>query len=499
MPRFPALNRDLRVDAVVVGGGITGVTAAYLLKKAGKSVAVIERGRCGGVDTACTTAHVTCVTDKRLHQLVDSFGKERAKAAWDAGLAAMDQIYSNIQNEELACEFKWVPGYLHAPLGAKGDAGRKAFERDAQLANEFGFRADFLDSIPEIGAPGVRFAHQAKFHPLKYAGGLLRTLPGRGCHVFEQTAMEEVEEKPLAVRAGRHKITCDYLVLATHNPLMGKANILSATLLQTKLALYSSYAIGARIAPGLWPEASFWDTAEPYHYLRIDRRRGFDYAIFGGADHKTGQQIETERAYKELERVFRQLVPSARIDHRWSGQVIETPDGLPFIGELGRDQFVATGFAGNGMTFGTLAGMMAVDHLLGRKNPWRDLFAVNRKPIRGGIARYLKENKDYPYYLVRDWAARSEGKSLRDLSRNQGRILTLDGKRVAAYRDEHGGVSLCSPVCTHLKCIVAWNKAEQTWDCPCHGSRFKPTGEVISGPAEEDLQKIPVPKGKQDG
>jgi Rieske Fe-S protein len=190
-------------------------------------------------------------------------------------------------------------------------------------------------------------------------------------------------------------------------------------------------------------------------------------------------------------------IPKASVEHRWSGQVIETNDGLPFIGETAERQFVATGFGGNGMTFGTLAAMMAVDACLGRKNPWAELFSPHRKKLRG-TWHYFKENKDYPYYLVRNWVAGSEGKDLRTLKRSSGKILNLGGKKVAAYRDEKGIVTLCSPVCTHLKCIVGWNEVEQTWDCPCHGSRFKPTGEVLSGPAEQPLNRIamPAPAGR---
>lgn len=178
------------------------------------------------------------------------------------------------------------------------------------------------------------------------------------------------------------------------------------------------------------------------------------------------------------------------VDHHWSGQVIETPDGLPYLGETASQQFAATGFAGNGMTFGTLGAMMAVDAFQKRKNPWAELFHVRRKKIRGGTWDYLKENKDYPYYLLRDWLGGAEAKSLKAIKRIQGKILHLEGKKVAAYRDAQGEVSLCSPVCTHLKCIVGWNDAEKTWDCPGHGSRFAATGEVLAGPAEEPLEKL---------
>jgi glycine/D-amino acid oxidase-like deaminating enzyme/nitrite reductase/ring-hydroxylating ferredoxin subunit len=494
LPAFPSLTEDLTVDVAVIGAGMTGITAAYLLKKAGYRVAVIERERCGTMDSGHTTAHLTCVTDERLHKLVAAFGKEPVKATWEAGLAAIDQINATIRAEKIDCEFKWVPAYLHAAPGSDLHAERNALQKDAELANALGIRAEFMEAIPSLGLPGVKFFHQAKFHPLKYLSALLLTIPGNGSGVFEHTVADAVTEEPLAVEVGRNRVKCRYVILATHTPLLGKTNLLSATLFQTKLALYTTYVVGAKIPPGVWPEASFWDTAEPYHYLRIDRRSDFDYAILGGQDHKTGQQPHTLAAYQLLEEHLQKLIPKAKVDHRWSGQVIETIDGLPFIGETSDHQFAATGFAGNGMTFGTLGAMMAVDTFHGRRNPWAEIFDIKRKKLRGGTLTFFKENKDYPFYLVRDRLARSEGTSLRSLQRNQGRILNLRGHKVAAFRDEAGHVSLCSPVCTHLKCIVRWNEAERTWDCPCHGSRFKPTGEVLAGPAEEPLEKLPMPE-----
>jgi Rieske Fe-S protein len=213
--------------------------------------------------------------------------------------------------------------------------------------------------------------------------------------------------------------------------------------------------------------------------------------IFGGEDHKTGQATDTPACYAALEASLTRLVPDIEVTHRWSGQVIETNDGLPYIGETSAHQFAATGFSGNGMTFGTLAGMMARDAALGRSNPWRDLFDIDRKTLRGGTWDYLKENKDYLYYLVRDRFAASE-KSLRAVPRGEGRLVELNGEQVAAYRDPKGVVTLRSAVCTHMGCHVAWNGAERTWDCPCHGSRFKPDGDVLAGPAESPLAEVEV-------
>ncbi len=493
LPRFPRPAQDFDVDVAIVGGGITGITAAHLCKQAGKCVALLERGRCASVDTGNTTAHVTCVTDTRLQDLVRRWGSAHAAAVWDAGAAAIDQITALIQREAIACDFQWVPGFLHAPATGTPDLARheKLLRREARVARELGIAATFEESIPFLGMSGVRFPQQAIFHPRKYLAGLLRGIPGQGSHVFEGAAPDAFEPgDPIALKVGDHRIRCRYLVLATHTPLMGTTGLLPATLFQTKLYLYTTYAFSARIPRGLVPAGSYWDTSDPYNYLRVEPRRGFDLAIYGGEDHKTGQRANTGAAFARLEKRFRKLVPSADITHYWSGQVIATNDGLPYIGETAKHQFVATGFAGNGMTFGTLGAMMAVDAMLGRRNPWQDLFAVDRRKLRGGTWNYLKENKDYPYYLVRDWLAGSEGRSLRALRRGQGKILQLGGRKVAAYRDDAGRVTLRSPVCTHLGCIVRWNPAERTWDCPCHGSRFQPTGEVIAGPAEQPLAPV---------
>jgi glycine/D-amino acid oxidase-like deaminating enzyme/nitrite reductase/ring-hydroxylating ferredoxin subunit len=487
--RYPRLDRNLTVDVAVIGAGITGLTAAYLLKKSGQRVAVIDRRRAGGVDSMLTTAHVTCVTDQDLSTLVRHFGRDHAWAVWDAGLAAIEQIDRIVGREEIDCEWTWVDGYKHAAPGAAADE-RQTLQQEAQLADDLGFEASYLDAVPLFGVPGIRFGGQAKFHPRRYLAALARLVDGGGSHVFEHTESEDVTAEPLAVCANGRRISCGHVVIATHTPLAGKTNLPSALALQTKLYLYTSYAIGGRLPSAQVPEACFWDTADPYHYLRVDAHRGFDYAIYGGRDHKTGQAADTAECFAALERDAQSILPGLDITHRWSGQVVETNDGLPFIGETSDRQFAATGYAGNGMTFGTLAGMMAHDFVAGRKNPWRDLFDPTRTKVLGGAWDYIKENVDYPYYLIRDRFAGPEGRSLREVRRGEGRILEVNGQRVAAYRSEQGSVTRLSPVCTHLGCEVRWNGAEHTWDCPCHGSRFTPAGRVLAGPAETPLEKL---------
>jgi len=493
LPRFSHLREALKVDVLVVGGGMTGISAAYLLKKTGRTVALVERDRCAQADTGHTTAHLTCVTDLRTQQLVKTFGRDHAQAVWDAGMAAIEQIHEIIKAENIACEFVRIPGYLHASINSSRDETQE-LKRDADLASELGFAAEFVSHVPLFQRPGIRFENQAKFHPLLYLAELVARIPGNGSHVFERTEAKDFEgggkEGPIRVTANGQIITCDVVVIATDVPLTGLSDVASAALLQTKLAPYTSYVIGATLPKKLAPEASFWDTSDPYYYLRIDPQRQRDYAVFGGLDHKTGQATDTNTFFDELEKTLHSFLPEAKVDRRWSGQVIESHDGLPLIGETTERQFVATGFSGNGITFGTLSGMMICDAIVGRKNPWRKLFDPNRKQVRGGVWNYFSENLDYPYYMIKDRVTASEGKSLKSLNRGEGKILKLDGKRVAAYRDADGRATVLSAVCTHLGCIVHWNQAESSWDCPCHGSRFDCTGKVIAGPAETPLERV---------
>jgi glycine/D-amino acid oxidase-like deaminating enzyme/nitrite reductase/ring-hydroxylating ferredoxin subunit len=369
------------------------------------------------------------------------------------------------------------------------DTDVRRLRDEASLAADLGFDAAFIANAPLVNRPAVRYEDQARFHPRKYLAGLARAIVEKGGQIFEHSEAAEFSDEPRSVTANGHTVSCGHFVIATHTPLTGTRNLASATLFQTKLALFTSYAIAGRVAKDKVPDALWWDTGEPYHYLRLESHRDDDLVIFGGEDHKTGQADDTTACYERLERALAELIPGVKTTHRWSGQVIETPDGLPYIGETAEREFAATGFSGNGMTFGTLAGMMASDRVLGRANPWTTLFDPGRKTLRGAW-EYLKENKDYPYYLIRDRFAGAEAKSLRAIARGKGKVLEHKGQQVAAYRDQSGATILRSAICTHMGCLVDWNEAERTWDCPCHGSRFEPDGSVISGPAEEPLEKV---------
>jgi glycine/D-amino acid oxidase-like deaminating enzyme/nitrite reductase/ring-hydroxylating ferredoxin subunit len=474
------------VDVAVVGGGLVGITAAYLLKLAGLTVAVVERHECASIDTGHTTAHLTLVTDELITDLARNFGRDAAAATWHAGRVAIDAIEAHIAMEDIECGFRRVPGFLHQALDG-GGLDREALDREVKMATELGFGAALVPAIRPFGVAGIRFDEQALFHPRKYLSGLVAAVDGDGSFVFEHSPADEVTDDPLTVKVGAHTIACSHVVLATHTPRSGKAGVVATTLLQSKLAPYTTYAIGGRLPSGRVPHALYWDTKDPYHYLRVEPAEKHDYAIFGGEDHKTGQEDHTAECWTRLEQTLRRHLPEFELTDRWSGQVIETNDGLPYIGENAPRQFVATGFAGNGMTFGTIAALMARDWVLGRANPWRALFDPHRTNLRGGTLDYLKENKDYAYYMLRDRVFARHAKSVRSVRPGEGRVVYLDDKRVAVYRDREGMLNMVSAACTHMDCEVHFNPGETTWDCPCHGSRFRVDGSIIAGPAERPL------------
>ncbi|MBN8420906.1 MAG: FAD-dependent oxidoreductase [Verrucomicrobia bacterium] len=486
VPSYPALSQNAETEVLIIGGGIAGVTAAYLLAQAGRSVILVEKDKLLSGQTQFTTAHISYPTDERLRNLVKTFGRDHAEAVWDACKSAADQIRRNVCAGEIDCEFTHVPGYLYAAPDS-GEDEVDALRKDAGLATEMGFDARFIPQCPVTGRPAVLFANLLKFHPAKYLQALAQAAQNLGAQIHEDCEAREFDAENRRAWCGGHYITYQHIFIATHVPLQGMAGMLNSTLLQTKLAGYTTYAMEAELPDAEIPEALWWDTADPYFYFRIDEVEGRWRVIAGGEDHKTGQETDTDAHYEALEKHLRQFFPSAKPLRRWSGQVIETVDGLPYIGEYA-GQFVAAGFSGTGMTFGTLSAMMFAEHVLGVTNPWKELFRIERKELSSTWS-YLKENKDYPYYLTKSlFMGRS--RDPQELAPGEGGIFRMGGKKVAASKDNEGSVLLLSAICPHMGCVVGWNHADQTWDCPCHGSRFAASGSVICGPAESPLAPV---------
>jgi len=489
VPRFGGAL-PTRVDVVIIGGGITGLTAALLLKQSGKTVAVFEREHIGSGETGNTSAHLTYVTDIGLSEMVSRFGRDAARRVWQGGATAIDLIETNASNRSIACGFQRVPGFLCAPF-VDADDHRKDLQEQADLAAELGFAARYVDRGPITGRPAVSFADQALFHPLDYLTGLALAIDGGGSFVRDKANVGEVLQDPLVVTVNGETVECSDVIIATHMPIMGSASLIDATLFQTKLYAYSTYVLGARLGDDAPPPGLYSDTSNPYYYLRIHEQRDGRYAIFGGQDHKTGKEADTESHFGRVEQTLRALLPSAQIERRWSGQVVETADGLPYIGQTADHQYAATGYAGNGLTFGTLAGIMMRDAVMGVRNPWRELFDPNRKATSlGAFAHFVAENVDYPYHFIADRLRNRDQGDTEDVAPGEGKVLTIGGQRVACHRTAEGTLIKVSAVCTHMGCLVRWNGAESTWDCPCHGSRFTADGLVLGGPAEAPLEKV---------
>lgn len=383
MTPYPALADQVDVDVVVVGGGVTGVTAAHLLKQAGFRVALFERDRCGAGQTGRTTAHLATVPDVSFSKLVDRIGIDRTRRLWDAGFAALSRVRAEVRDGRIHCDFAWVRGCLHAPLEQDLTAARLTLSREAAVANALGVSATYVDQVAGIGRPGVWFEAQARLHPLRYLSVLLDRIDGGGSHIYERTTVDDIDASQLTVKANGITVAARYIVLATHVPpaYLHDGVITSAP----PVDLSTSYVVSGTAPRGALDEGLYWEHRDgAYEYLRVDRQEHQDFVVFGGLDHVGGEAAATPDRFSRLERRLAQRVPGVRIEHRWSGQIAEAADGRPYIGEIADRVFAATGFGGNGMTLGTLAGMMAADAVRGETNPWSDLFDARRSSVLDG-------------------------------------------------------------------------------------------------------------------
>ncbi|HEV3008448.1 MAG TPA: FAD-dependent oxidoreductase [Burkholderiales bacterium] len=480
MPQFSPLQENVHVDVCIVGAGISGLTTAYLLARAGRRVAVIDDGPVAGGMTQKTTAHITNQLDDRYSELEKLHGREGARLAADSHSAAIDRIETIVKQEHIDCDFTRLDGYLFL---AEGDT-RETLERELEAAHRAGLRAvQLLERAPYASfdsGPCLRFPNQGQFHPLKYLARLAQAIQHEGGRIFTGSHADQIEGGvPAVVHAGRHVATADAVVVATNVPVNDRVAI------HTKQAPYMTYVIGGRIPRGSVPQVLSWDTGDPYHYIRTYD----DRLIVGGEDHKTGQASDAPERYARLEAWTRARFPMmGEIEFAWSGQVMETQDGLAFIGRNPMDHdniYVVTGDSGMGITHGTIAGMLLSDLILGRTNPWEALYDPARVTLRAA-GDFARENSNVALQYT-DWLTGGDVAAVDEIPAGGGAILRRGLEKIAVYRDEEGRVHECLAKCPHLGCVVHWNAAETTWDCPCHGSRFDCYGKVINGPANRDL------------
>jgi glycine/D-amino acid oxidase-like deaminating enzyme/nitrite reductase/ring-hydroxylating ferredoxin subunit len=480
-PEHPSLSGDVHADVAVIGGGIVGITAALLLREAGVRVVLLEADRLARGVTAYTTAKVTSQHGVVYSNLRSRHGAEAARAYAEANEGGLAWIAERVERHGIDCDFRRRPAFAYVTSSRR----RPEIEKEVEVAREAGLPADLVEDTPLPYAVGaaVRFGHQAEFHPRRYLLGLAGELK---CQIFEQSrAVALSHGDRCVVRTLNGQVIADRVVVATHYPFLDRA------LAFPRVYAQRSYAICVRIA-GPPPDGMFISTEGPTRSLRSVPLAGEELLLVGGEGHKVGTGGDTQRRYERLEDFAREHFEVLSVENRYSTQDGVTADGLPYVGKLnhlsGR-AFMATGFAKWGITNGTAAAMILRDLALGRDNPWSSTFDPNRLTLRASARKLVAENAQVAAHFVGDRVKHPGVGSLDDIEPGEGRIVRMGREKVAAHRGEDGGVVAVSPTCTHLFCQLNWNRAERSWDCPCHGSRFTPDGRVLQGPAVRDLER----------
>jgi len=486
-PKYPVVPEGLSCDVCVIGAGIAGLSVAYTLAGEGVSVVLIDDGAIGSGETGRSSAHLASAVDDYYHILESLHGAGAARLVAESHIAAIDRIEAIVAWEGIACEFERVDGYLFA----SPDEDPTFLGKEKEAATRAGLKPQWVERAPIPGfetGPALRFPLQAQFHPLRYLAKLAEAVVKRGGKIYtgHASVIAGGDNAQVTCDSGR-VIRCGSIVVATNVPV----NTLLT--LQTKLAPYRTYVITAPVPVGSIPKALLWDSGDPYHYVRVarnaDNAPGEDLLVVGGEDHRTGQAIDFEGRYGQLEMWMRARYPSAGPIHsRWSGQVIETVDGIAYIGRNPGDEknvYVVTGDSGNGLTHGTIAGILIPDLIQGRSNPWETIYSPGRMTLKA-VPEFLRQNLQSASRYS-DWLKGHESADETIIAPGSGAVIRHGLKHIATFRDEKGGLHRMSAVCPHLKCIVTWNGSEKTWDCPCHGSRFDCRGQVLNGPANQGL------------
>jgi len=484
---YPPLSGDIHIDVAILGGGIVGITTAFLLKEAGlSSVAVIEADRIIKGVTGHTTAKVTSQHGLIYDRLISKFGKEQAQQYADSNQAAIEKIASIISSKGIDCDFVRMPAYVYA----SSEESIVNIRNEVDAAQSLGLPASFESDLPlpfkTYGA--VLFGNQAQFHPRKYLCALAKEIEGDGCHIFEKTRALKLEgDGPIKIITNKGIIKANKVIQATHFPIHDKPGLLFQRLYQSR-----SYALGVRIEEP-FPQGMFISAEEPIRSLRSQPARESELIIVSGDGHRTGEGNEIDH-YQNLEKWIRSIYPVNSIDYHWSTQDVISVDHVPYIGQItsgNENLYIATGFRKWGMTTGTAAAMILTDMILGKSNPWEEVYNPSRfKPLESAKT-FFSQVAEATKGLVGERIIPTHENASQILP-GEGAIVKIEGERVAAYRDEAGVLHTLDPSCKHMGCIVSWNSAEKTWDCPCHGSRYSATGKVIKSPAVYSLSEKKV-------
>ena len=472
-------------DVLIVGGGVTGITTALQLQKAGLSCIIAEaHSLCFGT-TGGTTAHLNTFFDTTYDQLQKNFGEEAAQLIVKASKQALDLYRQNIKEYNIDCGFANQDGYLYAQEDKQVEELDKIF----QASKKAGVEVEYTDKIPvpiEF-KKAIMYSGQARLHPSRYVFALAKAFEKAGGVILQNCKVNDVTKNDvLDIDTTNGTIKARYLIYATHIPP-------GINLLHFRCAPYRSYALALTLKDNNYPDGLAYDMYDPYHYYRTQEVDGKKYLIAGGEDHKTAHEENTLSCFSRLEAYLRKYFNIDEVAFKWSSQYFEPSDGLAYIGHLPgnpENVFVATGYGGNGMTYSHIAATLLTDLITKGKSEYADLFSPSRvKPVTGFI-NFVKENADVVYQFVGKRLATEKLTELSDLANDEAKIVKYEGSRLALYKDEQGNVHAINPVCTHAKCIVSWNTAEKSWDCPCHGARYNADGEVLTGPARIELEPV---------
>ncbi len=480
---YPPLDKDLTVDVAIIGGGITGITSALLLKEAGLSVAVIEANRIAEGVSGHTTAKITSQHHLIYAYLLKSFGKEQAQIYADANQRALDQMRSWISTRNIDCDLMPAAAYIYAESEKEVDSLRQEVEAAQSLGLPASFTTESELPFPIKGA--VRFDNQAQFHPRKYLLALAEQINGDGSYIFEHTRALSIDERErCTVRTEKGAVSARDVIIASHFPITDIA------LFSARLTPKRHYAIGV-VPNGQVLRDMHISAEQPVHSVRSYNSGGENILLVMGESHRTGEVVETETHYRRLVDYALSHFGTDEVRYRWSSQDLQSVDNVPYIGRFSptsNHRYTATGFRAWGITHGTVAAMILSEMVQGREHPWQKLYSPSRIKPMTSAKEFISHNVTAAKHLVVDRLKKRAG--LDSLAPGEGKLVKMNNRNVAAYKDENGKLSTVSATCTHLGCIVTWNKAEKSWDCSCHGSRFTPDGNVIHGPAVKPLGQV---------
>lgn len=483
---YPTLTENISADVAIIGAGITGISLACNLAQRGYKVVVLESLKVGGGTSSHSTGNLYFTVDKNLNHLHEKYSFKEIQKVIEARSACLNQIEEWVNQLDLDCDFKRQPWYLYS---TSSDYDSK-IDTEFEAAQKVNIPIERVEKtpLPLQTSKAVKVENQAQINPMKYVQELALSVSGKNCRVFEGTRVVNVEEKndQVTLTTTGGKVRAKYAVHATHIP----KGIMAV---QSALSMYREYGIACETNIPDFPGGIFWGFHQggKKFSTRVYHRDGRKFLIVVGEAHRVGQAESNIQSIKNLEKFAREHFAVTDVSYRWGGQHYRPADLLPYIGRNDENSriFIATGFSTDGLVYGTLAGMLIADEIDERTNEWADLFKPRFTPLKSA-GNVIKENLNTAAQYLKDLPGKAEEESFKEIKNGEGAVVEKGGEKIAASRDENGELHLVSAVCTHMQCIVNWNNAEQTWDCPCHASRFKSDGTVLEGPAYEPLPNI---------